>query len=836
MDCYTNIKVFFTLIILTYSDCISSILKILLCSSKLRTKMNQKVLKYLLLQGLLLFSFFAYSQSSKTGNISGRITGDNNRPVEAALVTIKGTTIGESTNEKGEYQLANIPAGNRIIVVSGVGLKDRSVSVTVETGKTIGVPDIKVENSVELAEIAVTAKTEARRQQEQAYAITVLDAKQVYNTTASVNKLLNNISSVRVREDGGVGSGYSFSLNGFTGKQVKFFLDGIPMDNFGSSFNLSNISISMADRIDIYKGVLPVNLGADALGGAVNIISRKVANYLDASYSVGSFNTHKAALNGAYTDSKTGFTVRLNGFFNYSDNDYKVYVPIIDLNTNKQIAEKNVKRFNDNYRSGGARLETGLTGKSYADYLLFGFIWSKNNADVQTGATMDAVYGGVKAKSESMIPSLRWKKDDLFVDGLSTSLYGAYSMVDSYTTDTLSRKYNWLGEWVPTATHGEGYNTDSKIKNREWMANANISYMIDLHQSLTLNHVFSANNRKIHDKVDSDNESNKIPQKLTKNITGLGWLIKYDRWNANVFTKMYNLHSTSTKILDRFTDDERLEKLTEDKTEFGYGAAFTYFIIPKLQAKLSYEHAYRLPESNEMFGDGLIQQANPDLKPEKSDNVNLGFIFEQEVQNHIFNLEVNGIYRYTKDFIRKGVSLTSNPTTGYENLGEVRTTGIEGGINYRWKRMIHAGANITYQNIRDKQKFENNDSYVGSGQIEHLTYGERIPNIPYLFGNANLGLRFQNIGIKESELSFDYSFDWIKGYYLSFPGLGARSSKKIIPSQASHDVSVGYSLENGKYNIAFECINLADRRLYDNYRLQKPGRAFNLKLRYYINW
>lgn len=797
--------------------------------------MNQKMLKYLLLQGILFISLICYSQN-RVGSINGRVTDNKSQPIETALVLVKGTNISEYTNEKGEYRLMNVPTGNRTVIIRGVGLKEKSISITVVAGKTAHIPDVEIDNSLELSAITVTGKTEARKQQEQAYAITVLDGKKLYNSSASVSKLLNNISSVRVREDGGVGSGYSFSLNGFTGKQVKFFLDGVPMDNFGSSFNLSNISISMADRIDIYKGVLPVNLGADALGGAVNIIPRKVANYLDASYSIGSFNTHKASLNTAYTDSKTGFTMRLNGFFNYSDNDYKVFVPIIDLATNKKIDERNVNRFNDNYRSGGVRFETGLTGKSYADYLLFGLIWSKNDANVQTGATMDAVYGGVKAKSQSMIPSIRWKKENLFVEGLSASLYGAYSMVDSYSIDTLSRKYNWLGESVPTSTHGEGINTDSKIKNKEWIANANISYMLDMHQSLTLNHVFTANNRKIHDKVDPDNESNKIPQKLSKNITGLGWLLKYDQWNANIFAKMYNLHSTSTKILDRFTDNERLENLKENKMEIGYGAAFTYFILPKLQAKLSYEHAYRLPESNEMFGDGLIQQANPDLKPEQSDNVNLGFIFEQNIQDHTFNIEVNGIYRNTKDFIRKGVSLTSNPTTGYENIGKVRTIGIEGSVNYKWKKLIAAGANFTYQNIRDKQKYETNDSYVGSDQIEHLTYGERVPNIPYLFGNANLGLRFQDVATKQSELSIDYSFDWLKGYYLSFPGLGARSSKKIIPSQASHDVSVGYSLENGKYNIALECTNITDKRLYDNYRLQKPGRAFNLKFRYFINW
>lgn len=785
---------------------------------------------------LSLFPVIQAQAQGRTGTLTGKVVDLDSNPLSYYSVSVEATSIGAHTDEKGEFKLSNVPAGDRTLLVSGVGIKQTKVSVTVRPGQTTQVPVIQLNNAVELGEVAVTGKTEARRQQEQAYAITVLEAKKSYNSTASLSKLLNNLSSVKVREDGGVGSGYNFTLNGFSGNQVKFFLDGIPMDNYGESFNLSNISINMAERVDVYKGVLPVNLGADALGGAVNIITRKDANYLDASYSFGSFNTHKGALNGAYTDLNSGFTFRFNGFINYSDNDYKVFVPVVDLATNKNLGESWHKRFNDNYLSGGIRVETGITNKPYADYLLAGVIWAKNDKDVQTGATMDAVYGGVKAKNESLIPSIRYKKDDLFVEGLSASFYGSYSLVDAFNIDTVSRKYNWLGEWIPTSTHGEYVNTDSKIKSRQWQANGNISYMVDTHQSLTLNHVFSSTNRKIHDKVDPENESNKIPQKLTKNITGLGWLIKYDRWNANVFGKMYNLHSTSYKIIDRFTDKERIEHLSEDKTNFGYGAALTYFVLPQLQLKGSYEHAYRLPESNEMFGDGLIQQRNPDLKPERSDNVNLGFIFEQRVKEHTVYAEASGFYRDARDFIRKGVSLTSNPTTGYENLGKVRTTGFEGGIKYQWKNLLHAGANMTYQNIRDRQQFEENTSYVGVGIIEHITYKERVPNIPYLFGHGNAGVQFQEVGLKGSELSVDYTMDWVYRYYLSFPGLGSKSSKKVIPTQVSHDIALSYAMEQGRYNVILECTNLTDRKLYDNYRLQKPGRAFYVKFRYFINW
>ncbi len=163
-------------------------------------------------------------------------------------------------------------------------------------------------------------------------------------------------------------------------------------------------------------------------------------------------------------------------------------------------------------------------------------------------------------KSESVIPSIRYKKDDLFLDGLSLSLYGTYNSVNTFNVDTIARRYNWLGESVPSTSAGEGYYTDSKIKNREWLGNGNISYVIDGHQSLILNHVVSAMRRTMNDKVRPDDENNNVPQQLTKNITGLGWQIRYDRWNANVFGKMYKLYSSTYKRLDEYTENARWEK------------------------------------------------------------------------------------------------------------------------------------------------------------------------------------------------------------------------------------------------------------------------------------
>ena len=85
-------------------------------------------------------------------------------------------------------------------------------------------------------------------------------------------------------------------IDGFSGKHVKIFIDGIPQEGAGAAFDLNNVPINFADCIEVYKGVVPVGFGTDAIGGVVNIVTNKQPGkwFMDASYSYGSFNTHKS--------------------------------------------------------------------------------------------------------------------------------------------------------------------------------------------------------------------------------------------------------------------------------------------------------------------------------------------------------------------------------------------------------------------------------------------------------------------------------------------------------------------------------------------------------------
>ena len=149
-----------------------------------------------------------------------------------------------------------------------------------------------------------------------------VDTRDLQNSTKSLGDALAKTPGLKLRESGGVGSDMNVMLDGFSGKHVKVFIDGVPQEGVGGSFGLNNIPVNFAERIEVYKGVVPVTFGADAIGGVINIVTKKSVLkrrnwFLDAAYSYGSFNTHKSYVNFGQT-LKNGFSYEVNAFQNYS--------------------------------------------------------------------------------------------------------------------------------------------------------------------------------------------------------------------------------------------------------------------------------------------------------------------------------------------------------------------------------------------------------------------------------------------------------------------------------------------------------------------------------------
>lgn len=777
---------------------------------------------------LLLISISAFSQHKTM--ISGKVLSTERTTVDFATVYLKGTNYGGTTNEEGIYHL-QAPAGEYTLVVSAIGYKTVEKPVKLMRGERTEMNVVISPQATELDEVVVVSNGVTRLKRS-AFNAVALDTKALQNSTQNLSEALAQAPGMKIRESGGVGSDMQLMMDGFTGKHIKIFIDGVPQEGVGSSFGLNNIPVNYAERIEVYKGVVPVGFGTDAIGGVINIITKKNRNkwFLDASYSYGSFNTHKSYVNFGQT-FRSGLTYEINVFQNYSDNNYYVDTPVKDFTTgaiNKKKIE-HVKRFHDTYHNEAVIGKIGFVDKKWADRLMFGFTYSHMYKDIQTGVRQEVVFGGKYRKGYSIMPSLDYRKRDFFVRGLDVVLTANYNKNMTNNVDTSSYEYNWRGEMRPLRMPGEQSYQNTRSDNNNWNGTLTANYRIGKAHTFTFNHVINAFRRSNQSLLNEDSEANAIPKETRKNISGLSYrLMPTEHWNLSVFGKYYNQFIAGPVATSSAQDD--YIRTTNSVSAMGYGAAGTYFILKSLQAKLSYEKAYRLPTNEEMFGDEDLETGDISLRPENSDNVNLNLSYNETFGKHSVYVEGGLIYRNTKDYIQRNISDLSGGKYGatYVNHGRVETKGYNISVRYGFANWVSVGGNFTQMNVRDNVK-----TVTSGTNQESLTYGARMPNLPYQFANSDVTFYWRNLWKKGNTLSVTYDNLYMHSFPLYSEAVGSES-EFVVPTQFSHNLTLSYGIQNGRYNISFECRNLTNEKLYDNFSLQKAGRAFYGKVRVYF--
>lgn len=771
------------------------------------------------------------------GEITGRVLTTGQAAVDLATVYLKGTTIGTVADAEGHFRL-EAPAGEYQLVASALGYQTVERKISLPAGGRLD-ETLVMPPAVEELEEVVVVSNGVSRVKRSAFNAVALDTRALQNTTRSLSEALSKAPGLKVREAGGVGSDMQLSLDGFSGKHVKIFIDGVPQEGVGSSFGLNNIPANFAERIEVYKGVVPVGFGTDAIGGVINIVTKKGTRardknrwFLDASYSYGSFNTHKSYVHFGQT-LKNGFTYEINAFQNYSDNDYWVDAPVKNFETgsfNRKQTQR-VKRFHDTYHNEAIVGKVGLVDKAWADRLLFGFTYSHMYQDVQTGVRQYTVFGEKHRKGHSLMPSLEYRKRDLLTRGLEVILTANYNRNATYNVDTARYEYNWLGERRELNTPGEQSRQYSRADNNNWSGTLTLNYRIDDRQTVTFNHVMNLFSRDNTSLLAEEEQEEAIGKRTRKNISGLSYrLMPSDKWNLTLFGKYYRQYVSGPVA----TDDNATEYVAVDRTtsSWGYGAAGTYYISRDLQAKLSYEKAYRLPTIEEMFGDEDLESGSTTIRPENSDNVNLNLSYSRTFGKHAIYLEGGFVYRDTKDYIQRNVQDLSGgkEAATYTNYGKVRTVGGNFSVRYGFSHWLSVGGNFTQMNVRDNEEFQ-----IGStgNEVKNLAYGERMPNVPYQFADMDVNLYWRDLGQKGNMLTLTYDNQYLHSFSYYSSAIGS-SSDYIVPDQFSHNLSLSYSIRNGRYNFSFECRNFTDEKLYDNFSLQKAGRAFYGKVRVYF--
>lgn len=566
-------------------------------------------------------------------------------------------------------------------------------------------------------------------------------------------------------------------------------------------------------------------------GGVINIVTEKQPRrwFADASYSYGSFNTHKSYVHFGQA-LKNGFTYEVNAFQNYSDNDYRVDAPVKNFDTGSfNEAEKvRVHRFHDNYHNEAVVAKAGVTGKPWADRLMVGLTYSHMYKDIQTGVRQKTVFGEKHRYGHSLMPSLEYSKRNLLVEGLNVVLTANYNRNSTVNVDTARYQYNWLGERHELNSPGEQSYQYTRSDNDNWIGTLTANYNIGQAHLFTFNNVFSSFRRHNTSLLALKEQTDAIAKETRKNITGLSYrLMPSERWNISVFGKYYRQYVAGPMATTATGND--YERTSRNVSSWGYGAAGTCFILPELQVKLSYEKAYRLPTIEEMFGDEDLESGDIGIRPENSDNLNLNISWSGKMGDHSLYAEGSLVFRDTKDYIQRNVQDLSGgrENATYTNYGKVLTKGYNLSVRYMFRNVLSVGGNFTQMDVRDNEKYQKGTT---GGTVENLGYKARISNVPYRFADYDVTFYWHRLGGRGNLLTLTYDSQYTHRFSY-YPEIFGSVNDFYVPNQFAHNLTLSYSMKEGRYNFSLECRNFTNEKLYDNFSLQKAGRAFYAKFR-----
>jgi len=760
------------------------------------------------------------------------VENQEHQPIPGAVLYLDQETY--TANEKGQIQIEvkEKRTGNAVVYMEGYQPFQQLVQLSDGHSYTL---QLSRETTV-LEAIQISKQTEEKEVNRGIIRALMVDTKSQVLRPTSLSDLMNRTTGVRMRESGGLGGETSVNLNGFQGQAIRYFRDGIPLGYLGEGYHLSNVPLEALNKVEVYKGVIPVHLASDALGGAINLVSQSnQSNDLRASVAYGSFNTFRTSIRGRYNLNEQ---VYFGGefFSNYADNDYKINTPDPEI---AQTRAK-VRLFHNRYRHYYANVYLGVKNLKIADLLQFDLNYYQVDKQIQNSpTTMVTPYGGIENKQHSLVPSLRYKKK-LLNGRLIIDQFIAYNVVKATLVDTLQGRYNWLGEFAPRGYRGEGDQpTEAEIDRTFLTSRTLLGWQWNTNQQLWLNNTYNYTKRvgtDIYGRKIEDTQQPiiEIPSYYKNNTMAIGltsqWLDQ--RIETTAIIKNYNYSSEGLNTAYN-VDLRHIDLHYTSNTAWGWAVAVKYPWKENNSLRFSVEDARRLPGYGELFGDNLFIASNFDLKPEQSLNFNVGV--DQQLGR--FEYSFNAFYRQTKDII---VLTAGNPPLSlFVNKERAKGYGFEGDFSFAVTPSTKLHSNFTWQSIRYGRFDKLADQWLK---------GNRVPNIPYFFANLGIEQKFKQIITAHDAITLYASLNFVREFYIQpidksmepsgFLGLFGSSKgevKNVVPDQTLLTAGWVYEWPSKGWAFGVEGRNLLNQDLYDYYKIQKAGRSVYLKFNYKLN-
>lgn len=763
-------------------------------------------MKNVVLAILLGWSAFVFAQDQA---VSGIVSLEGEEVIGAYIHAVEADVYAVSETD-GSYTLS-LPRGSHTLVCSYIGAKEDKKIIEI-ADNDIRLDFLMVASSELISEVTISAKSEKALKEEDPLQIESVTIEQVASSVKDLTEAIDQLSGVRVRSTGSLGASVDIALNGLNGTAVRTFLDGMPLEFIYPSANLGNLPLDNIKRVDVYKGIVPVDIGTDAMGGGINLVT-EVKNFdaVKASYGYGSFNTHQVGLNTNYGLSDHLYWF-VNGNYNYSDNDYAM-----DAYVWEDREDKEVRRFNDAYNLKFIETGFNVLNQPWADRSRWSVSYIDYYKELQNGGAIGKIaYGNTfyKGDNKNVFSDIQ-KSLGENIDLRNSFSYGVENIA---FIDTSYQKYSWSGEVVGRSPRAGEFSAATAAKRKQVSITDRFNINVDLgyDTDLVISNLIAYQDVSGRDTLKPlERDILTLPQKLTKNISGaeLKRAFFNESLQLSAAGKYYYYHLNAT-------DKTSLGSIDKKSGSFGYYASAKYQFNDDIFMRASYERALRIPTHVQFFGNGVNIIANPALKPETSDNYNIGLAYSTPAKD--IRLQVNAFSRGQNDII----FLTSSLRQQYLNTEEVSTKGIEGELSVDFLDHFNINLNVT----KLRKVYESIDSAQITNQF---LVGSAFPNTPTLFGNVRLSYNLSDAFGQDNSLYVYTQYKYVDEFnFLDVAKI--RSDENWVPLQHRVDAGIRYNIMKNRYSISVNVNNILNRKLYDNFKIPRPGRNYNLKFVYHF--
>jgi len=756
----------------------------------------RKVIQSIIISVAIPYTVFA--QYDLKGVILDSETGET---LSGANIVLQELQHGASSDENGEFVFKNLNKGPYTLLITFVGYRDQKQSITIGTDKNF-VEIEMVSSSVEMEKVIITATLTERKiedlpGQNEIIEKSTIEAFPVSNT----DELLQSISNINVNRSWGIFSkNSSVTMRGLESAQgVLILYNGVPLNKTaGGSINWHMISPDRIERIEVIKGPSSALYGNNAMGGVINIITKKTNQEISGDIRAfgGTYATlgGKINLEGNISVYNKKFYWGINGFYRQGDG-YIIEPTSVRDSTDTEVYLK------ENRIGAVVGYECNENNKVEVEY---SFYDDKRGDGKQVyfndGGYVKYTTHFVRAKYVGQLASFKvegnayFQNEDFYQFTESINEDGNYKL--SYK-DQISRDY---GIWAnATRNFGEHNWFTFGVDFKHGFMDASDIYLTSTDTVLR--------DGKIQSYAAFIQDEHRFFNEKLKIIAGLRF--DYSRfYNASIYV---GDPSVNTGFEESFSENYK----NSDWTALSPKLAIQYDISKSIKSYISASSGFMPAILDDMISSRKInkgfKQANPELQPQTLYNYEIGFNTKPFKKAQLKTAAYYSVGKDFQYFVNTGNYVDGQTEMIRENIAEVEIIGAEISVQYDITDNFIFKSNYTYN--RSLIKDFDLSGYSG----DDLT-GKLLVEIPWhqAFAGIFWKNRFVNTTITANYIGEEYSDE---------------QNILIIDDYVTIDLGLSKSILKN-YFLSLDVQNLFDKVYIDKKDRLSPGRFIVFELAY----